>query len=178
MKKLIIPGILGLFALLGCSQKAAQKELVKEDCKKQYSYILQNSTKRYLISILVEYTGEKIKVLSNSYALAALLDSLPKDSSRLERIISGQEAIKLNRDQLDEASIIRSWPGIDSITKYGKDSTLNYFFRKTPNRFHQNEAILLTHFEREYLISILADWCLLVSVNDESGYLLVEELNN
>lgn len=140
-------------------------------CDSDYVRIIAKDLQRgkYLTAVNATYNQETFKIIVDSFELQQLLEGsgISSDTTILKELIRGERPVELNINNLDRISIVRKWREIDNVLANGKDSTLQYFFRGAIQK------VPLTSSERDYLISILAGWCLLVYVDDETGYIKI-----
>lgn len=128
----------------------------------------------YLFTVDATYKGDTVRILlTKLWKLVELSKRVgaPTDSLSLVALVKGERQLELNEDAMDRVTVVRKWKSVDSVTKKGKQPTLNYYFRD--NGYIKGG--LLSNKEEAYLIDRLSDWGILIKQDDESGFYRLEK---
>jgi len=167
--------VIAILFINGCQQAKPALNEKDDSCKVAYYSALLKDIKNqeFTTTITAAYSGEEFPVILEYSQLTSLLDTNKSfnGSIKVRDILTRKQPLIINNQEINSVNVVRPWNRIDLIVKNGKDSTINHFFTES----WQNQYISFP--EREYLISILNDWCILTYVDDESGYIRIKEVS-
>lgn len=103
----------------------------------------------------------------------SVLANQPTDSITIASIVKGDRLLRLNPEAKQNASVIKPWESLDSITRRGKEFTLDSLFTKSGMQKKNLEPS-----KQAYLIDALSNWGLLVFWDDYSGFYKVKEVKH
>jgi hypothetical protein len=150
--------------LISCKQVFDQPE-----CKNFREAIIKNQFKaRYLFTISAEYNGEQLRILTDKFRLIHLLN---EREEIIDSLIMNDGMVHLNDSTFNKVQVLKAQTSIDTILLSGKEKTLETYFEADG---WQRKGVL-NHPEEINLVNALTNWCVLVSQDDVSGYLRIEE---
>ncbi|MBC5772989.1 hypothetical protein H8S95_02850 [Pontibacter sp. KCTC 32443] len=129
----------------------------------------------YFFTIGATYRGDTIRILlPELWELIELSEIVgsPKDSLSLVELVKGTKLLMLNKEAMDQVTVIRKWKSVDSVAAQGKRQLLDHYFR---DNGYRKSDLQLSNKEEAYLIDRLSDWGVLIMQDDESGFFRLEK---
>src|SRR5258708_18416797 len=136
-----------------------------------------NSRHSYFVSVMIKDGKSQRAVVIESgdlYDFLLKTKTFKKDECResLKKVLKSNSVLSFETITVDENigfCELRNCSKVEKIAEQGRDYFIQYYFN--------NKVIKknISNNEQHCIIKILFDWCILVKVDDESGFLVIHE---